>query len=258
MKKRILETLERIEWEHSVDILYACESGSRAWDFVSPNSDYDVRFIYVHPVEHYLSVGKHRDVIENPIIDELDVNGWDLRKALGLMRGSNPSLLEWLHSPLVYRADAWFTEAIRQLAISSLDRRALFHHYSSMAGNDWRKILVADEAPLKRYFYVIRTALCALWVAESEANLAMPAMPPVAFGELIGLMVKDEVIRSTIAELLSLKAKAEEKCVIPRVGLLDAYLCKIFERLESMQPEKRESVDDNQFDHLFLTTLRAA
>jgi len=106
----ILERLAAIEHTELVHILYACESGSRAWGFASPDSDYDVRFIYVRPRDWYLSIDleRRRDVIERPIEGVLDINGWDLRKALQLMRKSNPPLFEWLHSPLVYRAQAEF------------------------------------------------------------------------------------------------------------------------------------------------------
>ena len=94
MQALILEKLDAIEAEHGVQILYACESGSRGWGIASQDSDYDVRFIYCHRRDWYLAVGEPRDVIELPINDVLDINGWDLRKALQLMRKSNPTLLE--------------------------------------------------------------------------------------------------------------------------------------------------------------------
>ena len=108
--------LSAIEAEFGVRILYACESGSRGWGFASPDSDYDVRFIYVHPLAWYLQVHVQRDVIELPISDELDINGWELRKALGLLRKGNATLIEWLDSPIVYRADAVFLQAMRNAA----------------------------------------------------------------------------------------------------------------------------------------------
>lgn len=80
IKQTILEELKRIEREEGVRILYACESGSRAWGFPSRDSDYDVRFLYIRPVEWYLSIFDKRDVIERPISDRLDINGWDLKK----------------------------------------------------------------------------------------------------------------------------------------------------------------------------------
>lgn len=76
--------------------LIAVESGSRAWGFPSPDSDYDIRFIHIHPRDWYLSLQPGRDVIERPIIDNIDLNGWDLRKALGLLLKSNAVVSEWL------------------------------------------------------------------------------------------------------------------------------------------------------------------
>lgn len=105
-----------IEAEFNVRVLYACESGSRGWGFASPDSDYDVRFIYVHPLPWYLKVSVQRDVIEVPISDELDINGWELRKALGLLKKGNATLIEWLDSPVVYRADGDFLQTIRDAA----------------------------------------------------------------------------------------------------------------------------------------------
>eukprot|EP01031_Cornospumella_fuschlensis_P048321 gene48321-59178_t len=105
MRERVLEELHRVERERNVTVLYACESGSRAWGFASSDSEYDVRFVYVEQPDWYLQVREPRDVIERPLDDELDVSGWELRKALRLLRNSNPTLLEWLDSPLVYRQD---------------------------------------------------------------------------------------------------------------------------------------------------------
>ena len=102
MRKQILKKLAEIEMEHDVRIIYACESGSRAWGVPSKDSDYDVRFIYAHPRDYYLSISPLRDVIELPIDPVFDINGWDIRKALSLLRKSNIRLLEWLQSPIVY------------------------------------------------------------------------------------------------------------------------------------------------------------
>ena len=108
-----------IESEYKVRVLYACESGSRGWGFASPDSDYDVRFIYVHPLPWYVQVSPQRDVIELPISDLLDINGWDLRKALGLLKKGNATLIEWLDSPVVYRVDAEFLAAMRTAAVQT-------------------------------------------------------------------------------------------------------------------------------------------
>src|SRR6476659_2643278 len=105
VREQILACLAELELRHAVKVLFACESGSRGWGFASPDSDYDVRFVYVNRLPWYLTVEAGRDVIEQPISDELDVSGWDLRKTLQLMRDSNPTLLEWLRSPILYRQE---------------------------------------------------------------------------------------------------------------------------------------------------------
>ena len=100
--------LREVEQQYHVKVLLAVESGSRAWGFESLNSDWDVRFIYVHRPEWYFRIEDQRDVIEHMYDDDVDLAGWELRKALGLLRRCNPSLLEWIHSPVMYEADSEF------------------------------------------------------------------------------------------------------------------------------------------------------
>lgn len=138
MRERVLDELERIEREHDVVVLYACESGSRAWGFASPDSDYDVRFVYVHQPEWYQRVEEPRDVIERPLSDELDISGWELRKALRLTRKSNPALLEWLGSPLVYREEPGVREELLWLGSAFHSVPGSRHHYLSMARKNYR------------------------------------------------------------------------------------------------------------------------
>src|SRR5438105_459905 len=133
MDTRIQRELDRIETEQNVRILYAVESGSRAWGFDSPDSDYDVRFIYIRPVREYLRVSPPRDVIELPITETLDVNGWDIYKALELYRKSNPPLLEWLNSPIVYREKGELAADLRRLARDYFSPLRMTYHYLSMA-----------------------------------------------------------------------------------------------------------------------------
>lgn len=120
MRAEIAQKISEIEAKENVTVLYAAESGSRAWGFESPDSDYDVRFIYARPLEWYLSVSDRRDVLEYPISDDLDINGWDLRKALRLLAKSNPHLIEWLWSPFVYKS-----------TLMVADMRSLAHSFSS-------------------------------------------------------------------------------------------------------------------------------
>lgn len=146
VRTRVLAELDDVERRHDVKVLFACESGSRGWGFASPDSDYDVRFVYVHRRDWYLRVEPQRDVIEKPIDDVLDVSGWELRKALQLLHRSNPTLLEWLDSPVVYREDARWAPRLRSLATAFFSPMRGRHHYLSMA----KKKSVDGEEELSR------------------------------------------------------------------------------------------------------------
>jgi uncharacterized protein len=152
MREVIVRELRAIEEAHSVTVLFACESGSRAWGFASPDSDYDVRFVYVNRLPWYLTVHPQRDVIEVPISGELDISGWDLRKALGLLHKSNPTLLEWMQSPIQYlRHDA--TAGLAALVPQVFSPIRSYHHYLSMAKKNFRGYLQGDVVRYKKYFY---------------------------------------------------------------------------------------------------------
>lgn len=249
MEQRIQDTLDRIEQMHGVRVLYACESGSRAWGFASPDSDYDVRFIYAGRVEHYLTIGTRRDVIELPIEDDLDINGWDLVKALGLLRASNPTLLEWLHSPQVYRCDEGFLGELRHLAEQAVQPRALCHHYLSMAGNEWSRKLQQGQVTAKRYLYILRTLMCAQWVVTRGA------IPPVPFETLVAELVDSAPLQQAIHELLALKVASGEQKQIARQPVLDAFIAGTLTDLEQRVPVAIDKPDIEPFDALLRKAL---
>src|SRR5512142_2332885 len=145
------QALDQIEAEHDVKVLFACESGSRGWGFASPDSDYDVRFVYVHRLPWYLTIEAQRDVIELPISDELDVSGWELRKALQLLHKSNPTLLEWLDSPVCYLEDGAAIKRLRELAAEFYSPHKARNHYRAMAMKNFRGYLQGEEVRLKKY-----------------------------------------------------------------------------------------------------------
>ncbi|MCI5130751.1 MAG: nucleotidyltransferase domain-containing protein, partial [Candidatus Electrothrix sp. EH2] len=152
ISQEISRRLAEAEREHKVRILYCCESGSRAWGFASPDSDYDVRFIYVHEEDWYLSfdIERRRDVIEYPIVDEIDCSGWDLRKALYLFTRTNGALLEWLNSPIRYIEQGDCAAKLRNLASRGVNNVALCYHYSHMARRNAREYLYRDRVKLKK------------------------------------------------------------------------------------------------------------
>ena len=221
MRAQIMDALRDIEAKNDVSVLFACESGSRGWGFASPDSDYDVRFIYVNRLPWYLTVQPRRDVIEVPISGDLDINGWDLRKALGLMRESNPTLLEWLRSPIVYRDDAVAMQRFRALSEAVFSNARGWHHYSSMAKKNFREHLQADEVRYKKYLYVLRPLLAARWIRSQ------PGVPPMRFADLAQRTldpVRDATLIDEINALLEVKMRAGEAATSPRWPGIHAFI----------------------------------
>lgn len=221
MRAQIMDALRDIEARHDVTVLFACESGSRGWGFASPDSDYDVRFIYVNRLPWYLTVTPRRDVIEVPISGDLDINGWDLRKALGLMRESNPTLLEWLRSPIVYREDEAAMPRFRALSEAVFSNARGWHHYASMAKKNFREHLQADEVRYKKYLYVLRPLLAARWIRTQ------PGVPPMRFADLAQKTldpVRDAALIEEINALLEVKMRAGEAATSPRWPGIHAFI----------------------------------
>lgn len=228
MQQRIQETLKHIELEHDIRILFACESGSRGWGFESADSDWDVRFIYCHSCDWYLSVEEGRDVIELPIDDLLDVNGWDLRKSLRLMKKSNPVLLEWLLSPIVYREDAKAMAAYRSLAQEFYQPAACLHHYLHMAKGNFREYLQGEMVWLKKYLYVLRPVLACLWIERGQGIV------PMAFDELVAGVVEDAELKDSIDNLTELKRSGSEMDSGVRIPVIHSFLEREITRLNEV------------------------
>lgn len=214
----MLDTLAEIETRHDVRVLFACESGSRGWGFASPDSDYDVRVVYVHRLPWYLSVGLQRDVIELPISDELDVSGWELRKALHLLRKSNPTLPEWLDSPVVYREHAEHAAVLRELALACFSPVRARHHYLAMARKNFRGYLQGDSVRLKKYLCVLRPLLALRWIDEGRGR------PPMRFADLAEVTVHEAALRDEINRLLAIKMQAGEAEYSARWPAIHAYI----------------------------------
>lgn len=218
MRDTIRQQLKQIEQEEQVRIIYACESGSRAWGFPSQDSDYDVRFLYVRPLEWYLSIEDKRDVIERPISDQLDINGWDLRKALKLFRKSNPPLLEWLQSPIQYDEQYNVAQHIRALSPLTFSPKSCMYHYLNMAKGNFRDYLQGEQVKIKKYFYVLRPLLACGWIERYDA------MPPMAFEELVQELVPATTpLYTEIHELLRRKKAGEELDLEPQLPAIQAF-----------------------------------
>lgn len=235
----IISRLQNAEKEHNVKVLLAVESGSRAWGFASPNSDYDARFIYVNRPEWYLSVGleEQRDVIEYPIVDDIDINGWDLRKALRLFWKSNPAFVEWIQSPILYSQSGLFAASARQMMPKVYSCERGIYHYRSMAKTNYRGYLRTELVPLKKYFYVLRPLLAVRWLEKSKTAA------PIEFDKLMQVISDDKPLVSSIQELLELKRHSPELGLSKQIPAIHAFIEEELQRLENIVPDRPERND---------------
>lgn len=249
--------LAEVETRYGIRVLYAAESGSRAWGFASPDSDYDVRFVYAHPLEWYLALEPARDVIEAPLDEHLvDLAGWDVRKALNLGRRANPALHEWLVSPLVYRDDARFGPAARDLFERHADHAALEHHYASIARGQWRsEIETRTEPKLKRYFYVIRPLLALQWVQAHRDTPASRRFPPMALDDIMAGLAVPADVDTAIKMLLAAKRATPELGTGARIAVLDRW---ISEQLAALEPAPRSNQPDLEADAAYTRLFHAS
>jgi predicted nucleotidyltransferase len=216
MQTRIAAALAALEAEHNIRILYACESGSRAWGFPSPDSDYDVRFIYVHALDWYLGLDEGPDTLNFPVDDELDLAGWELRKTLRLLRGSNAALFEWLQSPIVYHEVPGFRARLAPLLPLAFNGKAGLYHYLGQLRRGVEEDLVGEEVRLKRLFYALRSALAARWIRGKYA------LPPMEFAPLRAVLPAE--LHGVVDELLAQKAHSNEKTTVARPSALIEFL----------------------------------
>lgn len=249
IETRIREELDRLEAEEGLRVLYACESGSRAWGFPSTDSDWDVRFLYVRPPAHYLTIGKTSDVVERPITDELDVAGWDLPKALELFRKSNPPLLEWLRSPIVYRESGSAAARLREMTPRYYSPVACMFHYLHMARGNDREFLRGDVVRLKKYFYVLRPVLACLWIERGLGPV------PTEFAALVDRLVEAAGLRAAIDDLLARKRAGEELDRGPRIAPISDFLDTELARLTAENQPPPATKDPAPLDRLFVEVL---
>ncbi len=248
--QEIESRLRQLEQQEKVCIFYACESGSRAWGFPSADSDYDVRFLYIHPKNWYLSIDDKRDVIERKNSDLIDISGWDIRKALKLLRKSNPPLLEWLQSPIVYQQRLDIVEMIRILIPEYYSSKSCLYHYLHMAEGNFREYLKAEIVWVKKYFYVLRPILACKWI---EAGYGVV---PMEFEILINRLVGGDELKDAINELLRRKKEGQELDREPRIPVISEFIETELERLGSKSFDGNNSnTDTERLDEVFRLVL---
>ncbi|RYZ53121.1 MAG: nucleotidyltransferase domain-containing protein [Sphingobacteriales bacterium] len=249
MKELIKTRLQDIASQQKITILYACESGSRGWEFPSPDSDYDVRFIYARKMDEYLSVDEYADNLAFPINDELDLHGWDLRKTLQLIRKSNTTPFEWLQSPIVYQEEPGFRDALLQLCHYYFGQRSNTHHYLGITRGAMETMNTDGTIKIKKLFYVLRPLLSAKWCLDKKRIAPMSIQP------LMELLPDD--LRETLLELIQLKATAAEGFLIRPEPALISWI----KETEADCIQRSHNMGKDQFDakvlnDFFRQTLR--
>ena len=241
--------LKEIEARENIRVIHCVESGSRAWGFASPDSDYDVRFIYVRPIEYYLRLDKTRDVIEWQLDDTLDINGWDLHKALRLLHSSNPTLFEWNNSPIVYKTTPEWAE-ISAIIGHFFQKKAGLYHYLSTAKKNYREYLKGDMVKPKKYFYVLRPILACRWILEKQTP------PPMLFSELADACLDEDLVPA-VSDLLRLKMETPEMGLGPRIDVindyLDASIDEVDQLIQTLPGDERITWDE--LNHIFMDIL---
>lgn len=226
-RKAIQDKIKLIEKNENVKILLAVESGSRAWGFHSPDSDYDVRFIYVRSTDWHLSLGKKRNVIEYPVDKDWDLSGWELSKALQLALGSNAVVAEWLQSPIVYQEHIGFRNELLEFCADVLDRKSVTWHYLSLLRRQSnRSVDEKGNLKLKRYFYMLRPILALRWMRINEGT-----MPPMNIQTLMNGCDLDGAQITALNDLINKKKEMKEA---ETIGAVDNHLEKLINNEEGL------------------------
>lgn len=251
MLNEIKTELINLEQIHDIKILYAVESGSRAWGFESTDSDWDVRFIYIHRKNWYLEIDEKKDSMETILPNDIDLAGWEMRKALKLFRKSNPPMLEWLQSPIVYLENDSTASQLRELSKIYFSPRSCMHHYLSMASGNYQNYLQKDIVRLKKYFYALRPVLACDWIRAHNS------MPPVKFQELLETQIDDAQLKGEIENLLKRKMQGDELKEEPRIQILNEFLEEKlnFYNHYVKDVERNEQANTEKLNILFRETL---
>lgn len=237
IEQEIREKLKEIEQKENVKVLYAVESGSRAWGVASPDSDYDVRFIYVRKKEDYLRLEEVRDVIEWQLDEVLDINGWDLKKALCHFHKGNATLFEWCNSPVVYvTTPEW--DMIYKVGKKYFSEKTALYHYYGTARSTYEGYLTEENVKYKKYVYALRPLLACRYIEEKHE------IPPVLFEELKQLQLPD-MLQESVDKMLVMKGRSGEKEMLPQIPDIIEFIIAELERIAAIAKEK---YDDREKD----------
>ncbi len=249
IRNEILDKLSEIEEKENVRIIYAVESGSRAWGVESPDSDYDVRFIYIRNKEDYLKLQEMRDVIEWQLDNVLDINGWDLKKTLIQFHKGNATLFEWANSPIVYKkSDEW--QVVYEGAKKYFSKKIALYHYYGTANNTFKQYLQDDVVRYKKYIYALRPLLACKYIEDNHS------IPPVRFDELL-MQKLPEDLSDEIDKMLDIKSRSDEKDLNPQLPVIKSYIENEINRYEQLikTMDDDRTADWETLNKLFLEIL---
>lgn len=209
--------IKEIEAKENIRVLHVIESGSRAWGLASPDSDYDVRFIYVRDRNFYLSLRENKDFIDWELNEVLDINGWDIKKVLQHFHKSNATLFEWSNSPVVYYTTDEWKKLYDEVAGKYFACKSSMYHYYGTANKNYHEYLMEDMVKYKKYFYVLRPILACKWIEEKKCP------PPVLFDELFDSVLEEDM-KPVIADLLTKKVQMSESDKAPKIEKVNQYV----------------------------------
>ena len=237
----IMMKIKEIEEKENIKVLHVIESGSRAWGFASPDSDYDVRFIYARNKDFYLRLRETKDYIDWELNEVLDINGWDIKKALQHFHKSNATLYEWANSPVVYYTTDEWKQIYDAVAMKYFSVKSCMYHYYGTANKNYHEYLLDDMVKYKKYFYVLRPILACKWIEEKKCP------PPVLFDDLLSSVLEDDM-KEAVKDLLVKKVTMSESDKAPRIDNINDYIVKNIDYyknlLESMEDDKNPDWDD--------------
>ena len=254
MREEILKELAKLETEKKIKIVYAIESGSRAWGFSSTDSDWDVRFIYVHHYDWYLSVEEKKDNIEIILPNDIDLGGWELRKALLLFRKSNPPLLEWLRSPIVYKQALSTAGQLRDTTKQYFNPKSCLYHYLHMARRNYEAYFSEEVVRVKKYFYVLRPLMACCWIERKQE------MAPIEFDVLMEAAIPQGSLHNEITSLLERKKTGEELDRENRIKIIDEFIEEKIEHFTNYLSgySFKNAPGYEKLNHIFRQTLKEA
>lgn len=250
MNLLVPQKLNELEQIYGIKVLYAAETGSRAWGLHAPDSDFDIRFIYVHQTEHYLRLDQTKDTVSLPVDSTWDLCGWDLPKALRLLHGSNPSLFEWAASPIVYRnTDIWH-QMILPVMREYFQPRTLVQYHLSMADRNEKTLYASEYVKVKLYFYLLRSVLASQWAVGHQTP------PPILF-DVLAEALPPEIV--PIVNDLLMKRRTKHAGEIPHIPLLDQNIADEIRALRETvsQIPQKQNISWQPLNDLFVSILKA-